>query len=373
MFKTYLETIEAIGKSFGDPTKMSVGKVHYGLFSKFRVRFYNTGKHLSALFSRELLESLSEGWRGSPYEAWLTSNEARDFTPTSDLFLREVPDQLVRRAQQALNATNPAAAAAAASASARGTSTPRTNSPVPTPRTSGKRAVLRPPTISKKRRFEGAFGEGGAAGAENGDNTDAASAASRGSTPRPVGRPRKTFKNNHDDVAGRHQSQAMQIDGGSDDSSSSDSDEDSEDDPRKQETMLAVHAEPLLISTKPTGPNRTWNCPEPGCDYFVRNAGTPDLSEDDDDDDDDDDDGDGADSAARERIKAHLRDHEEEMLSRVDLAITEGTRGHVSVDHLLEKIRALADKNSQRAPAAATTTAATAVTSGANGRSRFFY
>ncbi|KAL1894764.1 hypothetical protein Sste5346_005739 [Sporothrix stenoceras] len=388
VFREYLKVIEAIGASHGDPSKISVGKVHYGLFSKYRVRNYNTGKNLSALFSKELLASLSEGWRGSPYEAWLTSKEAHDFTPTSDLFLREVPDQLVRRQHQIPSVPpSQAGAVAATSAAARGTSTPRMNSPVPSPRTSGKRAVLRPPTVSRKRRFEGAFGEAGASGAENGSggggDTDAASVASRGSTPRPVGRPRKTAKNEHTSSAGgQNQSQAMQIDGASDDdsssssssSSSSDSDvaEDSEDERQKKETMLAVHVERLLISTKPTGPNKTWTCPQPGCDYIVRNAGSPDLDSDESDDDGSDED--QIKNTARDRIKAHLRGHEEEMLSRVDLAITEGTRGHVSVDHLLEKIRALADKNSQRAPAAAaaTTAAAAAVTS-TNGRSRFLY
>ncbi|KJR80714.1 uncharacterized protein SPSK_05026 [Sporothrix schenckii 1099-18] len=380
VFKVYLEVIEAIGAAHGDPRKVSAGKVHYGVFTKFKVRNYNLGKHLSALFSSELLASLSDSWHGSPYEAWLTSKEALEFTPTSATFLADVPNQLVRRAHQAPSASS---SASTAPSSAKGPSTAQTNSPVlPSPRISGKRAVLRLPTVSKKRRFEGAFGEGRPSSADNGDSADAASAASRGSTPRPVGRPRKTAKNNHDDGdrAARHpSSQAMQVDISSDDDSSSSDDNsagDSDSERQKKETILAVRAEPLLISTRPTGPNRTWTCPQPGCSYFVRDAGSPDLSDNSDEDDDDDGSDDNT-KAARSRIIEHLRSHEKEMLSRVDLAITEGTRGHVSVDHLLEKIRTLADKNSQRTAAASTASSTavtpTAVTSGTSWRSRFFY
>ncbi|CAK7204048.1 hypothetical protein SEUCBS139899_006799 [Sporothrix eucalyptigena] len=356
----YVEVVEALGTDFGDPMRMSVGKVHYGVFSKFRVRTYNTGKHLSAFFKNELRERLSDRWRGSPYETWLSSKEAQDFTPETDQFLLDAPEQLVRRNQQAPpsnSSSTPAAASpsAAAVSSAAAASLSRSNSPAAhSPRTAGKRAVLRPPTVSRKRRFDSTENGGSAAGGD----TDA-DVASRGSTPRPVGRPRKVPRNSQDDGVSnlnRAPTQAMQID--SDSGSSSDTDGDDSDD-AKDETMLAIHTESLLVSTKPTGPNRTWTCPEPGCDYIVRDVPDEDDSEEDSEN--------GA--SAQIQIQAHLRGHEEEMLSRVDLAISEGTRRHVSVNHLLDKIRALADNDSQRTPAVGEVAAAT----GARKRSRVFF
>ncbi|CAK7230902.1 hypothetical protein SBRCBS47491_007747 [Sporothrix bragantina] len=367
IFNTYLKMIETIGSEFGDPGRMSVGKVHYGVFSKYRVRNYNMGKNLSAYFSRELMDNLSDAWHGSPYETWLTSAEARAFTPTSDSILHQISGQLVRRVAANLASTSSAAANTEPSS--------RSNSP----RTAGKRAVLRPPTISRKRRLDSTENGTGIGFGGGGDDTDA-EVASQAITPRPVGRPRKVPRSSQGDgvVSGRAP-QAMQVDNADSSSTEDGSDDDDDDDDDdmndsdediKDEAMLAIHTEPLLVSTKPTGPNHTWTCPEPGCDHIVRGlgAGGHGGEEEEEDSDDSDDDSENGTNA---RIQAHLRGHEEERLSRVDLAISEGTRGRVSVDHLLAKIRTLADKATDRQtpPVAAEVTSSGAST----GRSRFFF
>ncbi|CAK7220617.1 hypothetical protein SCUCBS95973_004219 [Sporothrix curviconia] len=362
IFKTYLTMIEGLGQEFGDPGRMSAGKVHHGVYIKYRVRQYNTGKNLSAYFSRELIENLSDPWHGSPFEAWLTSSEARAFTPTSDQILHEVQSQLVRRVVQSnLAPVSSASSSSLAAANAGPASRPSS------PRTAGKRAVLRPPTISRKRRFNST--ENGAGGLGGGGGDTDAEAASQGSTPRPVGRPRKVARASQDDVvaaSGRTPQEAMQIDSAADSSSSTEDrdhdDDDGNSNDSEDETMLAVHTEPLLVSTRPTGPNHTWTCPEPGCSYIVRGLVAVGSEEDDSEGD--------LGNETNSRIRVHLRGHEEEMLSRVDLAISEGTRGHVSVDHLLAKIRALADKATSRQ----TPPIAEAASSGTStGRSRFFF
>ncbi len=363
--RLYIDLIETVGRDLGDPSRLSVGKVHSRLYSAYRLKEYNTAKHLSALFSKELLESLSDAWRGGPFEAWLTSNEARLFTPASTLFLRDVPVQLVRRTTQH---------SGGGPSSRPGTPSSERAATTRTLHAAGKRAALRPPVGAIKRRFDGRDDSSDVAGDSdvaivNSDVTPGNRMARR------PGRPRKMAKSSHGGGESMDIDSSRQSSDEGDASHDSDADDDSGDaDDNAEErktTLIAVHSEPLLVSTRPTGPSHTWTCPHAGCHFFVRNAGTSQSDSDEDDsegdaDDDDDGDSEAAVSAkrliaeARERIHAHLRGHEEDMLNPVDLAITEGTRGHVSVEyvplsllslfsyhtngdsHLLAKIRALA-------------------------------
>ncbi|KAH6655280.1 hypothetical protein BKA67DRAFT_560151 [Truncatella angustata] len=106
------------------------------------------------------------------------------------------------------------------------------------------------------------------------------------------------------------------------DSSSDDEDGDSTD--KEPLTRVVIHAEPLP-STTPKGPNHTWSCEEPNCDYVVRSA--------------EDEDG-------QELIHQHYEEHEKEAsdeakereLKKVNLAMQE-SRGHLPINHLLDKIR----------------------------------
>ncbi|QUC18546.1 uncharacterized protein UV8b_02787 [Ustilaginoidea virens] len=86
---------------------------------------------------------------------------------------------------------------------------------------------------------------------------------------------------------------------------------------------LVIRAE-RLPETSPRGPHDTWTCDQEGCDYIVRG---------------------GDEDECQARIRQHFRDHEQQ-LARVNLAVTEGSRGHLPIHHLLEKIKQMRRKSS---------------------------
>ncbi|KAI0157688.1 hypothetical protein GGR57DRAFT_460651 [Xylariaceae sp. FL1272] len=99
-------------------------------------------------------------------------------------------------------------------------------------------------------------------------------------------------------------------------------------------TPLVIRAE-KLPSTRPQGPNHTWTCEEPDCSFVVRDA---------------------HEEAGQQLISAHCEEHDtnareaaqEVAVNRVNLAVQEGTRGHMPINHLLEKIRRLGEKSGKR-------------------------
>ncbi|KAG7110145.1 hypothetical protein HYQ45_017698 [Verticillium longisporum] len=118
------------------------------------------------------------------------------------------------------------------------------------------------------------------------------------------------------------------------DNSESDTEEDEEEDLAADgppPVKVVIRTETLLDTT-PKGPHGTWVCDqEDDCDFVERNPG---------------------DSDGRERIQQHIKDahyeeQDEHMLSIMNLAKLEGGKGHLPVDHLLEKIRAMGEKTSQ--------------------------
>ncbi|KAI1113696.1 hypothetical protein F5Y14DRAFT_416987 [Nemania sp. NC0429] len=98
--------------------------------------------------------------------------------------------------------------------------------------------------------------------------------------------------------------------------------------------QLVIRAE-KLPSAQPQGPNQTWVCDEPDCGYVVR----------------------AADEARGQKlISSHYEEHDKEAqdvaqevaLNRVNLAVQEGTRGRMPINHLLEKIRNIGEKSNRR-------------------------
>ncbi|KAI1632049.1 hypothetical protein F4809DRAFT_629383 [Biscogniauxia mediterranea] len=116
------------------------------------------------------------------------------------------------------------------------------------------------------------------------------------------------------------------------DAASSDRDEQADD--KDQSVGRVVIRAEKLPSTTPRGPDNTWTCEEPGCEYVVRAADT---------------------EEGQELIGVHYEEHEKEArdvaeeaaLNRVNLAVQE-SRGHLPINHLLDKIRSLGDKPSQQ-------------------------
>ncbi|GAB0137139.1 hypothetical protein EsDP_00005419 [Epichloe bromicola] len=73
---------------------------------------------------------------------------------------------------------------------------------------------------------------------------------------------------------------------------------------------LVIRAEKIPESS-PRGPDDTWACDQEDCDYIVRGADQEDC---------------------QDRIRQHFRDHEQQ-LTRVNLAMSEGARGHMPIKY----------------------------------------
>jgi hypothetical protein len=76
-----------------------------------------------------------------------------------------------------------------------------------------------------------------------------------------------------------------------------------------------------IPTTVPRGPHETWVCEEEDCGYIVRGGDI---------------------QGCRERIRQHFNEHERQM-NRVSLAMTEGSRGHLPVNHLMDKLKKLGE------------------------------
>ncbi|OAA67030.1 hypothetical protein SPI_01606 [Niveomyces insectorum RCEF 264] len=406
VFAALLQVVREIGAELGNPAKISQSRIHGKMYNFCRLKEYVTGKMLSAYFRRELRDALGPAWQTSGYCAWLLSPEAVSLAPASSGFLRDMPQQLFLRRSHVNPRPLPPNVAHLLPHAQSSPQPHRAGKNVPQPtrssgRMAGKSAGLRLPTTSKKRQYDGAFADDEMTNTINNNNInghDAAAltdgeyramlldgdASSSAGDRRPVGRPRKAARRglgpdyvnamavDSDDGRPartmRTRGSSVDIDDDNDDDDD-DSDVDEDDasddglasraaDGHGRETMVVLRSEPLVQPLQPTGANRTWKCARPGCDYFVRDAGTPsgdeghaeDVAGGDTTDDHHHHEVGASSGNAHERIRQHLRNHEKEVLNRVDLAVSEGSRGRVSVSHLLEKIRSLGDKN-KRFPA----------------------
>ncbi|KAI1072486.1 hypothetical protein LB507_003229 [Fusarium sp. FIESC RH6] len=97
----------------------------------------------------------------------------------------------------------------------------------------------------------------------------------------------------------------------------------------EDEPTSSTSEEPIKIflradnipTTVPRGPDETWVCEEDDCGYVVRGGEIRDC---------------------HERIRQHFNEHERQM-NRVHLAMTEGSRGHLPVNHLMDKLKKLGE------------------------------
>ncbi|EFX02632.1 hypothetical protein CMQ_2561 [Grosmannia clavigera kw1407] len=318
-----LDGILEIGRDFhGDVSRISQSHIHGKLYNKFRLKFYTVAKDLSAYFATELLAALDHEWAESPYGLWLRTASSQPFVPVSpDFTVRDMPNQLVRRAGHINQRQRQGSATPTASSTplrrdqqrSAGKALPSALSA----RRGGKHAALRLPLASKKRPHGSAFSNDNSDNDSIDDGDDAGTSSSADARGHDARR-RKLANKNENEIG------------------------------NDNETMLVVRSQPLAQSTAPTGPNRTWRCARPACGFFVRDAGPNFGTGGDLDDDSSDDDDESHDHVkiAQELVRQHIRAHEQETLNKVDLAITEGSRRHVSVSHLLDKIRNMGDTSS---------------------------
>ncbi|KAG8412763.1 hypothetical protein J3458_013203 [Metarhizium acridum] len=98
---------------------------------------------------------------------------------------------------------------------------------------------------------------------------------------------------------------------------------DADDDTKETKSKFDIEPIKLVIradrvpDSSPRGPHDMWTCDEQGCNYIVRG---------------------GDQEECQQRIQQHFRDHEKQ-LARVNLAMREGARNHMPINHLLEKIK----------------------------------
>ncbi|KXJ92764.1 hypothetical protein Micbo1qcDRAFT_232469 [Microdochium bolleyi] len=277
-------------KSFKDLTPKSW---HTKVYLSCSIANYGGGTDVCTYYAAELARQLGPEWHDSQLYRWAQQNV--NTKPTFEHITEEKILSMVRRQKKprgplgSTTAVNNAAPC-----------TPQATSggkQLPHPgRTGGKQSILRP--VYSKKRARGFTGSD--------DDDDEMDLDDEGG-------------------AGSHQPKRYRRANGHASSSSSEDDEDGL--PDSPLAKLVVTAEGLP-STFASGPNSTWTCEEPDCGYVVRGA--------------DDDEG-------QELINAHYEEHEEqarEMMhemetSRVNLAMQEGKKGHLPIDHLLEKIRGL--------------------------------
>ncbi|KAK7741027.1 hypothetical protein SLS53_005091 [Cytospora paraplurivora] len=92
------------------------------------------------------------------------------------------------------------------------------------------------------------------------------------------------------------------------------------------ETVRVVVRSEKIPTMLPSGPNGTWKCEELGCSYIVRSA---------------------EEDEGKDLIARHYLEHSTRT-DKLDLALEEGTRGHMPINHLLEKIRSLGERSQKK-------------------------
>ncbi|OAA40325.1 hypothetical protein NOR_05886 [Metarhizium rileyi] len=111
-----------------------------------------------------------------------------------------------------------------------------------------------------------------------------------------------------------------------------DADDDAGADAKDAKSSFGIEPIKLVIradrvpDSSPRGPHETWTCDEEGCDYIVRGGDEEDC---------------------QQKIRQHFKDHEREF-ARVNLAIRESARGHMPINHLLEKIKQMKGEQGER-------------------------
>jgi hypothetical protein len=267
------------------------------------IKNYISVEEIFLYHASNLVKLLGPEWHNTEIYQW--AKEKASLKPTFNTITEEQIQQIIRRVKKSARGGHTEKLGSNNSQRAvnqyAGKQTPKRGRP------SGKAAGLRPSTGSKKRlRHETGFQ----------DDMDIDEDGSL----------KKRSKKSH---------YFTEEDDGDDDSSNEDSDSDDNADEDEEASsgeskalggskhgpiaFLAIRAE-KLPTAQPRGPNQTWTCEEAGCGYVVRAANE---------------------EEGQKLISAHFDEHEkkaddaaqEAASSRVDLAIQEGSRGHMPVKY----------------------------------------
>ncbi|KAI8276911.1 hypothetical protein K4K56_000876 [Colletotrichum sp. SAR 10_98] len=286
-----LEGLEELRPELEPLSKNSFPKVSSKLYYKYSIKHYLGSAEILKYYARELVERLDQSvWGDSKFWDTLQENAHGPRITLEHVTMENIPGSLIRRKAKTTN-TKPETNGAGSSAAF------ATPPPKRAGRPAGKMSALRlVGSKGSKRRF---------------DSTE--------DTPDTVSRGSKAAKISHTYDSEENSMEAA--------SSSGDSDNESEADTTDSPAALkvVVRAE-ILPTTDAKGPNGTWVCDEEDCGFVVRN---PDQDE------------------GRERIQDHIQEahyKDENRDARIDLAMTEGVKNHLPIDHLLEKIRQMGQK-----------------------------
>ncbi|KAI8238053.1 hypothetical protein K4K54_007761 [Colletotrichum sp. SAR 10_86] len=286
-----LEGLEELRPELEPLSKNSFPKVSSKLYYKYSIKHYLGSAEILKYYARELVERLDQSvWGDSKFWDTLQENAHGPRITLEHVTMENIPGSLIRRKAKTTN-TKPETNGAGSSAAF------ATPPPKRAGRPAGKMSALRlVGSKGSKRRF---------------DSTE--------DTPDTVSRGSKAAKTSHTYDSEENSMEAA--------SSSGDSDNESEADTADSPAALkvVVRAE-ILPTTDAKGPNGTWVCDEEDCGFVVRN---PDQDE------------------GRERIQDHIQEahyKDENRDARIDLAVTEGVKNHLPIDHLLEKIRQMGQK-----------------------------
>lgn len=285
---------EIVQESGGDRSTIKDNTVTSKLYFKCSMK-YGVARDAISFYAKELVTKLPSAWHSSPFYAWL---RAQTKIPWSSEHLTPdtVPTALVRRKKMSRAALKKSDTPANGVPSTSGKYYPGT------PRASGG---LRPGASVKRPVNYRPIDD------DDDDDDD----------------------DDLDDLHFRPNKQqrlSADSDSGDDDSSEADSDEEINDSsdaqPRSgplsqtpipaptipKETVRIVVRSEKIPTMSPQGPNGTWKCEEEGCNYIVRAADQPE---------------------GKQLVEKHFQEHTTRLEEKIDLALSEGTRGNLPIKY----------------------------------------
>lgn len=269
------------GKGKKHPDDMTPGSWQTKVYMACRVPNYKAKEEILIYYAKDLARRLGPEWHNSELYIWVKDKAAAK--PPVLQYITETDVRALTKRQKAPEKARP-------NRSAPNVGETSGKVPIRSGRPSGKAAGLRPSLGGKKR--------------PRGMDSDDEMEIDDGLPMKKTARTSEflTDPENHE----------------LDDSEASD-DENLEGSGPKALTRIAIHAE-RIPSMKAQGPNQTWTCQEPDCEYLVRSA----------------DEAEGQD-LIRKHFEAHEKEASDEAkereLSKINLAVQEGQRGHMPIKY----------------------------------------
>lgn len=283
--KLLLEVLEEILEANGgNPQTLKDGKIHTEMYLRCTIKQYSAAREITQFYAKSLLNELPQKWNPSPFWDWLTSVVNQPFEPKL-LTKDQIPTQCRRRKKKDKSSSRPKEDRKDEVIRPRGAGKrwpPSTLTPRP--------AALRPGASAKRPAVY------------HSDDEDE--------------RARKAARTSQDSEDEDEEEENDDADATSDSANASTNNvgvaalATPTPAPPLETARLVVRAE-RIPSMSPSGPNGTWRCEEDSCNYIVRSAEEPE---------------------GKDLIAKHFQEHASRA-EKLDLALTEGTRGHMPIKY----------------------------------------